>query len=1001
MADILSIGAGATQLYRQALSTVSNNIANLNTVGYSRQVSETSENSPSQQGTVFIGSGARLDNIERAYDEFAESSLRDSSSQLSTQQPLINYANRVVDIMASQSSGLSSALDQFFAAASALSADPASINLRSSFLRDAEGMASRFRELSTQLGAVENETRESIETQVGALNSLTQQLAFVNKELNKKLTLDSQPPVLLDQRDRILRQMSEITKIHVAESPSGLVTARLGGSAGSILVEGKVSYDLGAVFDDVNPGRVDLIIEPYGDKRVASTVNSGMLGGLINFRTQTLAPAMDSFDHLAQTLVAEVNQIHSSGLDARGQRGTDLFAIDPVFQVTAPAGNANADITISVVKPDDFAYASFKMTWVNEQNSWRIEDTATGAVTLAAPGARGFEYAGLSVTVATPAVDGETFYIEPISRPAGGMRLLQSDPFAIATAETMRVMGSASNIGEAKVTLTYAPEPAFDGFEYGASIFALGNNPSQDAAQLVKASDLTPAFVIPKGTDQANVMLDVPYDSNLTFQVMTSNGVHVLGHTLSANEQVRMLSGDSGFSADSTYSANYLNATGSSAYLDLDLTYGFLARDVERKDWLVDSNGISSEYTTTTLNAAATSGDVRLQTNDAAVAVDLIAANSLQLNGVSLSALSLAAGSTSSAAQMATWLNSAAANTNVTASAQTIIEVDAENIDFTQQVKINGVLIGNGGLLTSTAALAEAINAKTAQSNVVAKVTYDGKLQITNAAGYEGENITLSNPNGSAVKNALGQINKTYVGQLQLEAAGEIRLTFGASGVPADLATLGLRTGIYVNGPVTEELAVFVTGTGSAGVAAGFGAPNNEAAKQSLEQPFTIQFSSANQYSIVDDATGTVVATRSYSAGDEIKHKGFVIAFDGNPIAGDVFAVDSNSDGIGDNSNMLKIVALQDKELIDGSRTLSEAYIGLVSVVGSKAALATISRDALQVVYDQAVEAKDQISGVSLDEEAAQLIRFQQAYQASAQIIQVASKLFDSILSIR
>ena len=280
-------------------------------------------------------------------------------------------------------------------------------------------------------------------------------------------------------------------------------------------------------------------------------------------------------------------------------------------------------------------------------------------------------------------------------------------------------------------------------------------------------------------------------------------------------------------------------------------------------------------------------------------------------------------------------------------------------------------------------------------------MTYDGKLQITNAAGYEGENITLSNPNGSAVKNALGQINKTYVGQLQLEAAGEIRLTFGASGVPADLATLGLRTGIYVNGPVTEELAVFVTGTGSAGVAAGFGAPNNEAAKQSLEQPFTIQFSSAAQYTIVDDATGTVVATRSYSAGDEIRHKGFVIAFDGNPIAGDVFAVDSNSDGIGDNSNMLKIVALQDKELIDGSRTLSEAYIGLVSVVGSKAALATISRDALQVVYDQAVEAKDQISGVSLDEEAAQLIRFQQAYQASAQIIQVASKLFDSILSIR
>jgi flagellar hook-associated protein FlgK len=86
--------------------------------------------------------------------------------------------------------------------------------------------------------------------------------------------------------------------------------------------------------------------------------------------------------------------------------------------------------------------------------------------------------------------------------------------------------------------------------------------------------------------------------------------------------------------------------------------------------------------------------------------------------------------------------------------------------------------------------------------------------------------------------------------------------------------------------------------------------------------------------------------------------------------------------------------------LADG-RTFSEAYITLVGTVGSKAALAMMSKDAIQVVYDQAVASKDAVSGVSLDEEAAELIRFQQAYQASAQIIQVASKLFDAILTIR
>ena len=259
MADILSIGAGATQLYRQALSTVGNNIANLNTEGYSRQISETTENAPSQQGTVFVGSGARLDNIVRAYDEFAESSLRDSGSKLSNQQPLIDYANRVVDIMGSEASGLSSAMDKFFTAASALSADPASINLRSSFLRDAEGMASRFRELSDQLAAVELETRESIESQINQLNSLSEKLAFVNKELNKKLSLSSQPPMMLDQRDQLLREMSAVTKIHVTEAVSGQVTVRLASSAGSVIADAKLHYDLGASFDDNDPDRKSVV----------------------------------------------------------------------------------------------------------------------------------------------------------------------------------------------------------------------------------------------------------------------------------------------------------------------------------------------------------------------------------------------------------------------------------------------------------------------------------------------------------------------------------------------------------------------------------------------------------------------------------------------------------------------------------------------------------------------------------------------------------------------
>ena len=490
--------------------------------------------------------------------------------------------------------------------------------------------------------------------------------------------------------------------------------------------------------------------------------------------------------------------------------------------------------------------------------------------------------------------------------------------------------------------------------------------------------------MIPKGIDSAALMLEVDSGSDLSFQVMTSDGVHILGQSIDSSTQAILMSSDSGFRDDSSYSDSYLNATGSEAYLGLDLTYGFLARDVERNEWLVDDNGISSESTTTTLSATATSADVSLQSNDSSVTVDLISANALVLNDYSMAALELEAGAVSSAVLMATWINAATDSTGVTATATNLITIEEDSIDFTQQVNINGVLIGDGTPLTSARELANAINEQTDSTNVMANITYDGKLEITNARGYDGENITLSNPDSTSSDNALGQSNKIFVGQLQLEADEEIRFTFGDDGLPKDLAVLGLRTG-----------------TDSGRVAAGFSTTDSDEVAASAAAPFIIEFTSATEYTITDTATGTLVATRSYSEGQDIAHKGFTLALEGSPVAGDLFVVDSNKDGIGDNGNMLNLVALQDKELMADGSTLGEAYINLVNGVGSKAALAMMSKEALQVVYDQAVAAKDQVSGVSLDQEAGELIRFQQAYQASAQIIQVASKLFDSILSIR
>jgi flagellar hook-associated protein FlgK len=97
---------------------------------------------------------------------------------------------------------------------------------------------------------------------------------------------------------------------------------------------------------------------------------------------------------------------------------------------------------------------------------------------------------------------------------------------------------------------------------------------------------------------------------------------------------------------------------------------------------------------------------------------------------------------------------------------------------------------------------------------------------------------------------------------------------------------------------------------------------------------------------------------------------------------------------------MLSLVALERKPVL-GSKTLTNAYIDHINEMGNIARQATIAKAALTVVHDQAITTHDQVSGVSLDQEAADLIRFQQAYQASAKILQVAGQLFDSILQVR
>ena len=327
MSDMLGIASNGIGAYQRALSTVANNISNVNTEGYSRQDVVLKDSAPKKLASMYVGTGVILQNIKRQYDTFAESNLRNSTSDLASQEPMVNYAKRVMDIMGDKSIGLSSAFDNFFAAAGALSADPASTVQRTSFLRSADGVASRFGELNTQLDLIATETRQGVESVAAQINTLTSQLALVNQSLTKSPTLEGQPAELLDRRDLTLRQLSDLVRIKTTFASNGAVNVSLGATmTQGLVVNGNKARPVG--IDSAVQGKIELVLDPYGKTESLASASGGQLGGYQSFISQVLEPAQKNLSSLAQTFASETNTIQQGGIDGYGQMGADLFAFD-------------------------------------------------------------------------------------------------------------------------------------------------------------------------------------------------------------------------------------------------------------------------------------------------------------------------------------------------------------------------------------------------------------------------------------------------------------------------------------------------------------------------------------------------------------------------------------------------------------------------------------------------------------------------------------------------
>ena len=997
MTDLISIGSSSIRNSQMALSVVSNNIANVNTEGYVRQDLALQEGLPTKNGLFFLGSGAIADGVRRAYDGQIESSLRVSISDLNAQTPLIENTERLINVFGNKNASLTPALGGFFDSLRALSVDASSEVLRNQTINDGQTLAARFNGLAGQLDALDLETRQLATDKINAFNALAEQLASINTNLAKASDVAKQPADLLDGRDQVLRDMAQITRISVSELANGTVSVGIGTNiTNATVVDGQKSVPIGVSYLDGVPSKSVIQLDPYAEPTNLSGLIGGELGGVLAFRDQMLGPAMTQLDDIASTFISEINAAHAKGMDLTEKAGQPLFTSQPDFSVDYSMAKGNSTVSVAVSEKSSANLRPLTMTYDQQNSRWVVEDTLSGARTTSFGSPAQIAVNGLSITIGGSATVGDVIKVAGELRPARTIAMAISDPKALAAGDLFRVSQSVANTGDATAAIRLIDSAAASG-TIPALDTLLVNNVNNDAAVSVSTSYSLAKMILPAGTAELELSMSKGVNSDAQLQVFTRDGRHLFGSALTSAQRGVMLSEQNGFVAGSTYSDTYLN--GATAYRGETWSMGSHAKAVIT----TGDDGSAVVTAEALLNGKA----LPALTNTGATTMTVVAAGALKLDGSALPALELAAGASLTSSAVVNWLNGAisSAGLSLNATADNEIRIPVNEISTaSSSLTLNGVSIHSATAIQSTTELVNNINAQSSTTRVEARLDFDGALILSNAQGYEGQTISLGT--GSTVFSNLSGDIQAGINITATRSSGDtsersIALTLSETGSATDLAKLGFATTLQAPKALSEDLVVFTTG--SLGNTAALSASYTKAATDPLQlrtSTLEVTFTSDSVYQIRDTQDATVLAQRTYVPGQPIAYQNLQVALTGTPKSGDVFTIDNNRDGFGSNDNLLRLIEVESAKVLGNDETLHDAYLGLLNQAGSTARQAQVTQEALQVVYEQANEARDQVAGVNLDEEAANLIRFQQSYQASARLLQTANQLFDAILRL-
>ncbi|WP_415911599.1 flagellar hook-associated protein FlgK [Neptuniibacter sp. QD37_11] len=1064
---LLSLGTQSLQANQTALTVTGQNISNVNTEGYSRQ------------RPVFLSredqAGVLVNDVDRIADEFLNKQIWSDSSTYKSFEIYRDYANELDNLMASDVTSVSKAMDDYFGALQTAVDDPVSLPNRELFLAQADALVRRFNDLDSNIRRQNETINGRLESATAAVNTIAQNIAQLNDDIRIATAAGQVSNELLDQRDAKLEELSEYIGFTTISEPStGEVSVFVGN--GEPLVVGLSANKLVTSLNPADSSMLNISLKTGNNEAdITRQVSGGIIGGTLTYRDTTLNQSLDELGRIALVFAETMNEQHQKGIDLDGNAGGLLFT-----DINAPAVTQNRVIayrdngstvnsTVIINEADKLQASEYNLifndtgtfTITRESDGMRWESNTLNLQSDVSDVDEDGEYAydpltgeldlridgfSLSMRTDTGFIPGDQYLIRPTRNAASEIESVITNGRQLALAAPLAVAESGSNqgTGEVEVIIT---DPEF------ATLSNVENT-------------LTPPAT-------AGLAVVDPAVTPLTFQVSDYTKINNLSFPISVEHL-----------APGTGSYEVKDSTGATIFgpavpaptateIDLDAAYGLTltvggtgspvgVSSIEYDSTLIDDNRLTPPLQVAflpELEGAANTGnqfvslpaDLNVTTGTTGLtfssdAVSLTDAEEVGSVGYPLTFDSLGGGNyqVTPASGGPFVVTASVSGTDVVfdmtdqiglkISATGVVDGAGLNSFTVQPADVNKV--EHTPVFTAQTGSPSAIGsieARVTDTALVGAAQYPLTVTYTNvpAGTYEVAD-TAGNTLYSGVANADGNLSLPSLGldihvdtdiavndtvmiapeqNSNINSAAtinNIRVTderlMGAVTFPVQVVYDGGSSTYVVTDSANPSTVLFNGGaqSGALDMTKTFGFAidvNNPPEVPGNGDSFIIQHSPDSKeaaYVVLTDADGDRVV-REYEPNTPIALSGYEVVINNRPQVGDTFQVTLNTGGVSDNRNSLLMSDLQAAKLIDGA-SYQDQYGLNVERVGSEAAVAQVNAKAGKSVLDANIATREGISGVNLDEEAAKLVQFQQAYQASAQLIRAAQTIFDTLL---